>query len=112
MLEQEEREMNSQRVASRLLFCVGLASVCSAIVSPMARAEEVADKDRPKLQGKWELVAMEVQGAELSLPAERRLTIDGDKATLRIGKQTLVSRWKLDSRKDPKRSTKRFSKGR
>jgi len=82
--------MRIARVQTGLLFCASLTAALSAL-----RADDATDKDRHRPQGQWELIAMEMQGAQVSLPAEHRLSIEGDKAKLKIGKQTLVSRWNL-----------------
>ncbi len=74
-----------------------------------AKLGEHADavrKELERLQGTWEIASWEIPGGNLPLPDDkelRTLTVEGARATLRVGKQEIVTTWLIDPEKKPKR---------
>jgi uncharacterized protein (TIGR03067 family) len=67
---------------------------------------EAVRKELKRLQGTWEILSFETASGKLGLPEDqklRTLTIEGNKATLRVRKQEIVMTWLIDPSKTPKR---------
>src|SRR5207244_4161869 len=57
---------------------------------------EAVKKDLERLQGTWEILSFEIPTGKLDLPKDKKfrtLTIEGNKATLRVRKQEIVMTW-------------------
>ena len=84
-----------------------------ALVAGFLVAADDPKDELKKLEGTWTMVAGEAKGEKFAenIVKNAKLTIVGDKHTVKVGKETIIGTHKLDPSKKPKEITAMDTEG-